>query len=123
MDIFSVLQREWPLIAAAPVIAIGGAFLVAITCGGFAWWLRASIDDGELRAFRAQLELARQREANARDRQADLERDIAALQTKIAESPSAEEFKSLSDKVDEAFVQLSNANNAVHYALTHLPYE
>jgi hypothetical protein len=48
MDIFTVLENEWPLIT-APIIALGGAFILIAGAATFAWKVKGSIDDGAVR--------------------------------------------------------------------------
>jgi hypothetical protein len=49
MDILTILENEWPLIMGAPIIALGGAFILIVATATIAWKVKGSIDDRELR--------------------------------------------------------------------------
>jgi uncharacterized protein involved in exopolysaccharide biosynthesis len=121
MDVFDLLAREWPLITGAPVLAIGGGVLLAGAAFIAAWKLKGSIDDGELRAYRAQLQLAKDREADAKEKRDDYEKQVADLKAKAAAGASKEELAEISARVDAAFAEFQAANNAVNYVLNAEP--
>jgi hypothetical protein len=130
MDILDILNREWPLIVGAPVLAIGGGVILFGVGCTFAWRLKSSIDDGQVRArqaetdaYKAQVALAKQREAVAKEKQDELEKQVADLETKIAANTSRAEVDESFEKVTIALGEAKAANNAVNYVLNAEPGE
>lgn len=68
MEILDILQREWPLIAAAPVIAMGGALIVFLAAFTVAWKLKSAIDEGQINARNGQIDALNERLLLAKDR-------------------------------------------------------
>jgi|SRR5208337_4874211 len=105
VDISDILSREWPLISEAPVLVISGGVILVGAAFSIAWKLKSSIDDGELRAYKAYLDFAKQREAVAKEKQDELAKQVTDLKAKIAaKAPQAE--------VDESFGKVSVALEA-----------
>jgi hypothetical protein len=120
-EILDILSREWPLISGAPVLVIGGGAILVIAAFTIAWMLKTSIDDGELRGYKAQLDLTKQREAYAKDKQDELEKQVADLKAKIAANAPQVEVDESVGKVSVALEEAKAANNAVNYVLNAEP--
>ncbi len=133
MDVIGILEREWPVITAAPVIVIGGAVIIAGLAAVGAWKLKGSIDGGEIRELKAQVDTAKAQvnTAEAR-RQLILEREQAALAAQAKLEREFQEYKALKvagtsetqlvaiDKIDAVLVELRTANVALSTAI-HVP--
>ena len=133
MDVIGILEREWPVITAAPVIVIGGAVIIAGLAAVGAWKLKGSIDGGEIRELKAQVDTAKAQvnTAEAR-RQLILEREQAALAAQAKLEREFQEYKALKvagtsetqlvaiDKIDAALVEVRTANTALSTAI-HVP--
>jgi hypothetical protein len=133
MDVIGILEREWPVITAAPVIVIGGAVIIAGLAAVGAWKLKGSIDGGEIRELKAQVDTAKAQvnTAEAR-RQLILEREQAALAAQAKLEREFQEYKALKvagtsetqlvaiDKIDAVLVELRTANAALSTAI-HVP--
>jgi len=133
MDVIGILEREWPVITAAPVIVIGGAVIIAGLAAVGAWKLKDSIDGGEIRELKAQVDTAKAQvnTAEAR-RQLILEREQAALAAQAKLEREFQEYKALKvagtsetqlvaiDKIDAVLVELRTANAALSTAI-HVP--
>jgi cell division protein FtsL len=133
MDVIGILEREWPVITAAPVIVIGGAVIIAGLAAVGAWKLKGSIDGGEIRELKAQVDTAKAQvnTAEAR-RQLILEREQAALAAQAKLEREFQDYKALKvagtsetqlvaiDKIDAVLVELRTANAALSTAI-HVP--
>ena len=133
MDVIGIFEREWPVITAAPVIVIGGAVIIAGLAAVGAWKLKGSIDGGEIRELKAQVDTAKAQvnTAEAR-RQLILEREQAALAAQAKLEREFQEYKALKvagtsetqlvaiDKIDAALVEVRTANTALSTAI-HVP--
>jgi hypothetical protein len=133
MDVIGILEREWPVITAAPIIVIGGAVIIAGLAAVGAWKLKGSIDGGEIRELKAQVDTAKAQvnTAEAR-RQLILEREQAALAAQAKLEREFQEYKALKvagtsetqlvaiDKIDAVLVELRTANAALSTAI-HVP--
>jgi hypothetical protein len=131
MDVIGIFEREWPVITAAPVIVIGGAIVIAGLAAIGAWKLKGSIDRGEIREFKAQVDTAKTqvKSANAQ-RQLILECEQAALAAQAKLEREFQEYKAINvagtsetqlaaiDKIDAALVEVRTANTAVSTAIS-----
>ena len=123
VDIFDILSREWPLILGAPLLVISGGIILASGAFAIGWKLKSSIDDGEVRACKERVELAKEREGVAKDKQDELEKEVADLKTKITLSAPQAEVDESFGKVTIALEKAKVANSAVNYVLNAEPGE
>jgi len=110
-------KRQWDVLTSAPWVILPLVVLGAVV----AWWFRGKIDDGETRALRAQLDLAKARESDAKEKQAEFEKQLQYLRSKTAAGAPKEELAIISARVDTALGEFKAANNAVNYVLTAEP--
>src|SRR5450759_1724003 len=96
MDVIGILEREWPVITAAPVIVIGGAIIIAGLAAIGGWKLKGAIDGREIKELKAKADTARAQvdTAEAR-RQLVLKREQAALAVQAKLEREFQEYKSL----------------------------
>jgi hypothetical protein len=130
MDVIGILEQEWPVITAAPVIVIGGAIIIAVLTAIGAWKLKGSIDGGEIRELKAKANTTRAqvKTATAR-RRLILEREKASLAAQAKLEREFQEYKAIKvagtsetqlaaiDKIDAAFVEVRTANTALCTAI------
>ena len=88
-----------------------------ITAAGAGWWLKAAIGKGENAALKERLQLAREREADAKEKQTELEKQVQELKARTAAGAPREELAAISARVDVALGEFTTANNAVKNVL------
>ncbi len=116
MDIFDILQKEWPLVAGAPVIAIGGALTLFTAAFTMAWKLKSAIDDGQIKTLSARLLLAADREQAVRNAREELEKQVQELKAQITAGASQEALAPITARVDTALGVFVSANNELQKA-------
>jgi cytochrome c-type biogenesis protein CcmH/NrfG len=94
---------------------LSGSLILVSIASTIAWKLKSAIDDGEVRAYKGQVDFAKQREAYAKEKQDELEKQVADLRAKIAANASRAEVDESFGKVSVALEEAKVANNAVNY--------
>ena len=124
MDVLDILQKEWPLVAGAPVIAIGGALILLTAAFTAAWNLRSAINDGQIKqrdalvdTLKERLLLATDREQAVQRAREELEKQVQELKAQIAAGASIEALTPITAKVDTALGVFRSANNELQKAL------
>ena len=127
MEIFDILQREWPLIAGAPVIAIGGGLILLTAAFAVAWKLKSAIDDGQLRqrdaefsVGNARLLLAKEQEQAVQKASEEVEKQVKQLKAQITAGASEEALALVTSRVDNAFFCFESANNELQQAMASI---
>jgi hypothetical protein len=116
-DILDLLAREWPLIANAPVLAIGGSLILLMAGWSVGWKLKGAIDDGEVRAANARMELAADRERDVREKLDLLQRAFRELRDKVATGASGQELGPVQYKFSSTLNDVVAANTALRQVI------
>ena len=118
LEIFDILQKEWPFIAGAPVIAIGGGLILLTVAFTAAWKLKSAIDDGQIKqrdaemsVFNARLLLAKEREQAVQMAREEVEKQVQELKAQITAGASKEALARVTARVDNALFDFKSANN------------
>lgn len=102
-------------------VVVGAPHVVVpllIAAAGAGWWLKSAIAKGAKDAITERLQLARERETDAKEKQTELEKQVEELRAKTAAGASQKELAAITEKVEAALGEFKTANNAVHHVLT-----
>jgi FtsZ-binding cell division protein ZapB len=126
-EVFDILAKEWPLIADAPIIAIGGSLILLAVAFTGAWRLKNAIDDGQLKeqdaridTLKERLQLAAEREQAVQKAREELEKQVQELKAN-AGAPK-ETLGPITASVDSALAAFRTANNELQKVVS-IPIE
>jgi hypothetical protein len=88
---FEFLEREWPLISGAPVLAIALVIIAAF----LGWLFHGIIHKASMEAAKHNVEAAKQRREMAEQKVAELERQISELETRLSARQAAPDQRSI----------------------------
>jgi hypothetical protein len=124
MEIFNILQKEWPLIAGAPILAIGGALILLVAAFTIAWKLKGAIDDGQIKERDAKIDtlnerllFAGEREQAVQKAREELEKQVQELKRQVTAGAPKETLAPITARVDTALGDFRSANNELQKAL------
>ena len=113
-------NQEWPLIKAAPHLAIGGAILIALVV----WVLvtlvykrKTALLKAENDSWDARFVFAREKEAVAMEKRNELEATVQLLNKQTAANATAQEIAATTQRVALVARELASANSALSRAL------
>jgi len=126
-DFIEIAKDEWSVLSGSPFLVLA----IAAVVGSLIWWLKGSIDDGEIKGLKAQLDALKtqldvrdERMRLADERRGDIQKtaerltgQLDVLTAQVQQQAAPAEIERTAGIIQSTTTALTNANTALHDAL------